>query len=73
MKHILLVALIISMGLCAGCGPAGGSDADAQASQCLSSAWLAQSDGGGKTLAELIEACNQRAIASNATDIEASN
>ena len=72
MKHILLVALIVIVGLCAACGPGGGSEADAQASQCLSSAWLAQSDGGGKTLAELIDACNQRTMASNAAETGAS-
>lgn len=68
MRHIVFGGLIVFLALSSGCGPAGGSDADAQASQCLSSAWLAQSDRAGKTLAELVDACNQRTVASAATE-----
>jgi hypothetical protein len=59
MKLMLLIGF---MAWCAGCGPGAESELQALGANCFPSARLAKSDSGldGKTLTELIEACNQR-------------
>jgi len=70
MKQIRLVALIVCTLMCPSCGPGAESELRAVGANCLTSARLTQSEGGldAKTLAELIEACNQQLSALTVTD-----
>jgi hypothetical protein len=70
MKHILLVASMIVVGLCPGCGPGADSELQALGANCHASARLAQSDGGldEQALAELMETCKQRVSSTNKND-----
>jgi hypothetical protein len=69
MKVILAAASVLAIGSCFSCGPGlEREQLEPQRSGCMSSAWLAQSDAErAKTLAELIEACNQHVSALNLT------
>lgn len=66
-KQLVCVPGILSLGLCAGCGPGAESELQALAAECLPSPSVSKSEGGldGKTLADLLEACNQRLSALN--------
>jgi hypothetical protein len=73
MKELFWVASTLVLALLPGCGPGAESELKALGANCLSSTPLTGAAGGvdGATLAELIEACNQRVLSLNTTDTAA--